>query len=390
MDTTVSTICLSSAYYPPHTGGVEVFTQNIARELINRGVAVTVVTNGVDDSPAHEVMEDGVEVFRLPATDPVGRYPIPKYSAEYKSLWKEIDRRDFDAVVVNTRFYPLSLKMLSLASRKGLRPVLIEHGSSYLTLGNPGLDLAIRAYENSIGIPIRRTRPLCYGVSRQASSWLSNFGLKAAGTIHNSIDAEAFAASSSGRDFRSELSLGTKPLIAFTGRMIAEKGIWTVVETARELEDTDCRFLIAGDGPELEKLREQAPSNMSVLGRLSHPDIAALLTQTDILLFPSRYPEGLPTSLLEAASCGVYIITSDVAGADEVIPDRSYGMVLTQARADQCASAIRMALGNPEFMKSCAERCREYVATEFSWQKAADDLLHACDIAAHTPEGGIS
>ena len=47
-------------------------------------------------------------------------------------------------VIVNTRFYPHSLAGLAFARNRGIAPVLIEHGSAHLTLGNPLLARGLR------------------------------------------------------------------------------------------------------------------------------------------------------------------------------------------------------------------------------------------------------
>lgn len=370
-------LCLSSAYYPPHMGGVETFTQSIARELVARGHDVCVVTN----SPASDdaaTGDDGVEVVRLPADDPIGRFPLLRHDGESERTWKSFASRDFDAYVVNTRFYPLSLKMLSHARRKGKRPILIEHGSAYVRAGNPVVDAGIRCYENAIGPRIRALDPACYGVSREACAWMGNFGLKAQGTIHNSIDVDTFLAAASSRDFRAQENIPPDAcLVAFTGRIVPEKGIWTIVDVARRLERRPFYFLMAGDGPQLPALLERKPSNMKALGRLSRADIAALLAQADAFCFPS-VSEGLSTSLLEAACSRAYIIATPVGGTSEMVPGPEYGCIVQEASADAFTEALTDAWSQRERMRECAHRCALLVAHEFSWRKSADDLLAAC------------
>ena len=376
-------ICLSSAYFPPHLGGVEVYTRSIAHQLAVCGCEVTVVTCGMGPHVACEMLEDGVEVLRMPATDPLGRYPLLTFTPTAQQQWSLLEEQPFDAIVVNTRFYTLSLRMLQLARKKRVRPILIEHGSGYLTFGNRMLDASLHLYENATAYLVRRASPLCYGVSREAGIWLGHFGLQAQGVIHNSIDAPAFRGQSSGRDFRRELGIPDNVcIVAFTGRLIPEKGIGVLEETARLLEGENYAFLVAGDGPELARLREADSGNLKVLGRLGRSDVAALLESADVFCFPSSYPEGLPTSLLEAAACEAFIVSFPVGGVSEILPDDRYGIVLPEPTAHACADALRRAFADPVGMRTCAKRCRERVEREFSWLKAADDVLLACGEAA--------
>ena len=56
-----------SAQFLPHIGGVEFYTDNLARELARRGHEVVVVASAMPDAPEYEVTESGVEVSRLSA-----------------------------------------------------------------------------------------------------------------------------------------------------------------------------------------------------------------------------------------------------------------------------------------------------------------------------------
>ena len=48
-------------------------------------------------------------------------------------------------------------------------------------------------------------------------------------------------------------------------------------------------------------------------------DMPNLLSQSSVVCLPSYYPEGVPKSLIEAASCGRAIITSDMPGCNEIV-----------------------------------------------------------------------
>ena len=66
-----------------------------------------------------------------------------------------------------------------------------------------------------------------------------------------------------------------------------------------------------------------------------------------------------------------------MGGISEIIPDTEHGTVLESATPAACADALRDAFSDAEAMRARARRCRERVEREFSWSKAADDLLAA-------------
>lgn len=383
MADTNKSIAIVSAYYPPHMGGVEQYTQNLAAHIAALGCQVHILTCRINDEPEIEHATDGISIYRVPCHNISNR--IPLLTATYRSsvAWRTFAEQHVDAYIVNTRFYPLSIAALRLAKAQCARAIVIEHGSAYLTLGNPLLDLALHRYEHHMAARVKRFNPPVYAVSEQSAAWLATFGLDAQGTIPNAIDAAAFRAQASERDYRNEFSLNASaPLVVFTGRLVPEKGAGVFAEAARFFEHhpSGIQFFMAGAGPEFDRLSKTAPSNLTLLGRLSQSDIAALLTQADIFCLPSA-SEGLPTSLLEAAVCLCYVITTPVGGASEVIGNQTYGTIIDQAIPDDLSAAIEAYLAAPDLHREKAEACCRHVERSFSWDASAQAALHACGLA---------
>ena len=122
-------ICIFSALYEPHVGGVESYTKGIAEALVTAGCRVIVATSNTDNATALEAV-NGIDILRLPCNPLLNsRFPIPKNNQESKRLWSWLNEQPIDYIVVNTRFYPHSILGLRFAKRHGIQPVLIEHGS---------------------------------------------------------------------------------------------------------------------------------------------------------------------------------------------------------------------------------------------------------------------
>ena len=174
----------------------------------------------------HELSSSGFEVFRLPCWNVLGgRYPIPIHNADCRFVMRELDARQFDGVLVNTRFYLHSLLGVRIAKRHGLRAVVLDHGSAYSTLGSPVMDWMIARYEDLVTGYLRRQPVDFYGISHKSVEWLAHFGIKARGVIGNSIDAAAYRVQASNRSFKSELNIGDELMLAFTGRFIPRKAL---------------------------------------------------------------------------------------------------------------------------------------------------------------------
>lgn len=114
---------------------------------------------------------------------------------------------------------------------------------------------------------------------------------------------------------RAELGIhGATTVVATVGRLIAIKRPDRLVEVARLLPDVD--FLIAGEGPLLERTRAEAPGNVRFLGWRS--DVETVYAAADVALLTSDN-EGMPVALVEAALCGTPAVSTDVGSAREVV-----------------------------------------------------------------------
>ncbi len=380
------TLAVFSAFYPPNLGGIEQYTVNLARTLEGKGVHVVIVTNDAAHLGPHELKEDGTEVFRLPCRVFAGsRFPVPWRNAEFRRTWARIESLDLIGVLINARFYFHSLLGCSLAQSHGLTPLVLEHGSSHLGFGDIRVDWAVRQWEHGITAAVMRRNPDFYAVSQMGVDWLEHFGVKAKGKLYNAVNAREFRESSSRRSFRRELGIGQDSLVAaFTGRLLVGKGTTVLLNAARAMYDQgrDVHVLVAGDGPDWRRLEREAPRNLHLLGRLGREDVSALLLDSDVFLFPSSYPEGMPTSILEAAACGLSTIGTDVGGVREIMPDESYGWVLDVPPSQpRVREILAWCDDNRDELAAMGERCRSRVEREFSWERTADDVLAACERA---------
>lgn len=367
-------LAIFSAQFPPHMGGIENFTRNLARALANRGNAVTVVTNDTNSIGIGWDREDNFDVLRLPCVPLVdGRLPLPKPSAVRRELLKELDAREFDGVLVNARFYPHSLLGMKTARAKGLAPLVLDHGSAYLSFSNPVLDPCVRVYEHVMTTLGKRYKPRYFGISHKSVEWLRTFGIEAEGVISNSIDAAEFRECASKRDFRAELELDEDDfLVAFVGRFIPEKGLSAIIEASRtsELSNRHVVFALAGDGPLADEVKAAEGPNLCWMGRLGKDDVSALLQQSDALCLPSR-SEGFSTTLLEAGACGCPAVVTDIGGARELIPDEHYGTIIQSREAAAVISALAFVVDNRSVLLEQSQNCRRQVDGKFSWDKSA-------------------
>ena len=104
-----------------------------------------------------------------------------------------------------------------------------------------------------------------------------------------------------------------------------------------------------------------------------------LLRQADVYCLPTRYAEGFPTTLLEAAACRCPIVCTRTAGTEELLPDDTHGIVLPGQPQDATVETIRAGLqtllDDPARAHTCAEAAYRNVYAHFTWDAVFDKMM---------------
>ena len=99
-------------------------------------------------------------------------------------------------------------------------------------------------------------------------------------------------------------------------------------------------------------------------------DMPALYNSSSIICLPS-FREGLPKSLLEAASSSKPIVAYDVAGCREVVIDGENGILVQERDYQALAQALELLLKNSNLRASMGSKGRRMVESYFSQEEIA-------------------
>ena len=113
------------------------------------------------------------------------------------------------------------------------------------------------------------------------------------------------------------------------------------------------------------------------LGRVE--DVREVWAEAAIAVLPSTYGEGLPKSLLEAASCGRAIVASDMPGCREIVrpggPGEETGLLVPPGDVAALAEAIAILVRDPERRRAMGRAGRRLVEREFAEERIAAETL---------------
>lgn len=364
-------VCIFSAQHLPHMGGVERYTLNLCKKLIEKGNEPVVVTSKIGDMPNFEIMHD-TRVYRFNCYPFLkGRYPFLKKDSEYKKIISILEKENFDLVIVNTRFYRHSLVAMKFAQKNHIPCITIEHGTSHLSVNNKVLDFFGSIYEHGLTMLDKRHCDRYYGVSLACNEWLKHFHIEASGVLYNSIDVHEVDELRKNKceDYRKKYNISKDAtVITFTGRLLPEKGIPQLLNVMSEINKKrdDVYLFIAGEG-DLEAYIDQRKNDHIIpLGRIDFNHIVALLDDSDIFCLPS-FSEGFSTSVLEAAACECYIVTTARGGSKELVINKDYGTIIDNNSEELLLPALKEAINDKESRIQATKLSYQRLCENFTW-----------------------
>ena len=215
----------------------------------------------------------------------------------------------------------------------------------------------------------------------------------------NAVDVDLFESSAKVARFdaqalRCQLKLPERYLL-FVGRLVAEKGIFDVVNAFASLKAEIRRGLsvvFVGRGGDEVALKELAlkvlPGRVQFAGFVQREELPAYYALAEALVLPTHSdPWGLVVN--EAMACGLPVIVSDVAGcARDLVRNGWNGYVVKRGDVSGLASAIQKVIGVPGLLTEFGAHSAERIQA-FSPRLCAAGLAAAAGIAAESAEAGL-
>lgn len=357
-------------------GGVERYTENLAKKLAELGNEVVVVTSSDSERTGSFVSENNVSLIEIPSVSLMNdRFPIIKPIPSTFRAFRQIMEFPISDIIINTRYYPICHFTCRVAEKKHIRPVLIDHSSGYLSTEISPMGYLMRLYEGLSTKIISRSKPVACAVSNRSLQWIKSLGFSPHSVIPNSIDADAYCSSASKRDWNSELNISPDAfVVAYAGRLIEEKGVMKAIEAIDGIHGKNIHLIIAGSGPLNTAVSNAQNERIHFVGRLNESDMSSLLRYASCFLMPSEYPEGMPTVLLEAAAQKCAIVVSNCAGASDIIPESNFGTVLKDCAIGSIQKAVLVYFENPDLLFEHSHNVHDLVCSRFTWSQTAFNL----------------
>ena len=321
-------ICMVSDFFYPRLGGVEMHLWSLSQNLLRLGHKVIVVTHSYNNRVGVRYMTNGLKVYYMPLPFIEDFFPFLKNSTDQLSMpsfqaWLPLFRNILireNISIVHAHQCVSSMTHASLmhAQSMGYHTVYTDH--SLFGLNDfPGINLNKLLKFTLTGVDYS----ICVShTCRENLVLRASLDPKKVAVIPNAVDTNKFVP-----DMRVRNGIESNVInIIVISRLVYRKGIDLLVDIIPKVceQVQNVNFIIGGDGPKrliLEEMIEKYDlySRVKMLGQLSHDKVRQVLVSGHIFLNCSL-TESFCIAILEAASCGLYIVSTAVGGIPEILP----------------------------------------------------------------------
>ena len=171
------------------------------------------------------------------------------------------------------------------------------------------------------------------------------------------------------------ISIKNKKILFTIGHLVKRKGVaWFVKNVMLRLEDS-CLYVVAGEGPErrtIQNIVDQygLQGRVLLLGEISNEDRKLFYNASNIFIMPNiTVPgdvEGFGIVTLEAGSCGLPVVASDIQGLRDAVIDGKTGYLVAEGDVEGFVSRIKD-------MNLTKDQIRKIVNSTFDWAKIYKD-----------------
>jgi glycosyltransferase involved in cell wall biosynthesis len=358
--------------YLPHVGGAERQLQQLAPRLRARSFDLHIITRREPGLLPFERIDD-VPVHRMPS---IGPKPLAAATFTVTAL-TQLRKLRPDVVHAHEILTPASIALYSKKINK--HPVLVK----ILRGGRRGdiFKLQRRPFWKNYFEQLNAAVDGFITISHEIDRELACLGVDPAKRVFipNGVDTSRYVPVSEEhkQTLRAALSLppfGT--VVVYAGRLVPEKRVDSLLKIWQQIRARhfDAHLLILGAGSEESRLREMSGKGVQFAGQVS--DAGPYLQAADLFVLPSS-TEGLSNSMLEAMSCALPVLATNVGGAPDVIEQDVHGCLIKPDDMGSLRQGLETLLADRTRRFRLGAAARERILSAFSLDSVADRL---CDL----------
>lgn len=183
--------------------------------------------------------------------------------------------------------------------------------------------------------------------------------------------------------FKPNENLNKEIDLLFVGRLIPIKGVQYILQALKILKDEynmTPNFSVIGDGPYKEELMNlcrnlDLQSQVKFCGLVSQEVLIKSYQTAKIAVLPSYAKEGIMSTLLEAASCGIPTITTKETSMEEFAGENQNALLVEPENAKDLSEKIYKLLSDKDLVDTIAKNAQKTVKEQYTWITKAKQLI---------------
>lgn len=376
--------------------GVSVTLRQVSKHSLKHGYQLKIVTC-VDEQKIATPLPSNALNF-----PPIKEITLPGYETQtigfpsILNMMRTIIKEQADQIIISTPG-PLGLGALLCAKLMDLPVKTIYHtdfAEQLMRITNEPLfasmaDMAVNAFykqADKVFVPSQ------FYIDKLAKSGLNK---NAMCIFPRGIDLDLYRPSKKPQDLIRRHQLHGKFTLLFAGRISEDKNmslLSKIIRQANQQTPDTYNLVIAGDGPDLSKLKTELvlESNVLFTGRIDAEELVSWYQSSDLLVFPS-HTDTFGMVVLESQACGVPCLVTNTGGPKEIIAQEQTGWVIEgdnpKSWLDKINELKDLKAADALEWKALTQRCAEHVHTQNNWQPVFDAVLgNACLLPMSSPE----
>ena len=315
-------IAMVCDFFHPRLGGVENHIWSLSHHLLRQGHKVIIITHAYGpEYKGVRYFEGGtmrpLKVYYCPILPLVDQDALPTFTASLPLLRWILIREQIDIVHGHQATSTMANESVTYAKALGLKSVYTDHSLfGFDDVAGVVLSRVLQTTLCSVDAAIAVSHACRDNLILRTSNALNPNNVN---VIPNAIDPSKFTPDPSRRP-------ADRIQVVVVSRLVYRKGVDLLVgiipEICRHIPDVD--FLVGGDGAKLLSLQEMVEEQrledrVTFLGAVDHKNVRDVLVQGQIFLNCSL-TESFCIAIVEAASCGLLVVSTNVGGIPEVLP----------------------------------------------------------------------
>ena len=386
--------------YPPRIiGGISTHVYNVSKSLARRGVSVHVITCSFPNTPAEEVV-DGVHLLRVENSQLLqGNFLLWIYHLNSQMIKRGAELLTggkFD--LIHAHDWVVGRAALELRNRYDV-PLISTIHATEVGRGGPLEDDYRKKVQDIERLLVEKSEAIICCSNYMVDHIRRDLGALDGKiqVIPNGVDVSRFNGAAKPGQALTSLPVKDKKIVLYVGRMVREKGIFTLLDAFEELrkQRKDVNLVFTGDGPlreglEREVLLRGMSDDVHFTGFVDEQSLILLYKSSAAFVLPSYYePFGIVA--LEAMASRAPVVASDVGGLSDMIQDGVTGLKVPAADPHALAKGLVRVLEDAALADLLRENAYRSVQEKYHWDLVADKTIETYNAAsARLPRSGIA